>query len=36
MIAVEDVHKAFGDIKVFRGLDLRIDKGDRPLSLASD
>jgi ATP-binding cassette, subfamily F, member 3 len=29
VIELEGVHKAFGDIQVFRGLDLRIDKGDR-------
>lgn len=29
VIELTGVHKAFGDIKVFRGLDLRIDKGDR-------
>jgi ATP-binding cassette subfamily F protein 3 len=29
VVEVKDLHKAYGDIKVFRGLDLRIDKGDR-------
>lgn len=29
VIELTGVHKAYGDIQVFRGLDLRIDKGDR-------
>ncbi|HLS29205.1 MAG TPA: ABC-F family ATP-binding cassette domain-containing protein [Opitutales bacterium] len=29
VIELEDVYKSYGDIKVFRGLDLRIEKGDR-------
>lgn len=29
VIELSDVHKSYGDISVFRGLDLRIDKGDR-------
>jgi len=29
VVELKELHKAYGDIKVFRGLDLRIDKGDR-------
>lgn len=29
VIELENVHKAYGDIRVFRGLNLRIDRGDR-------
>lgn len=29
VVELEGVHKAFGETRVFRGLDLRIDKGDR-------
>ncbi len=29
VVELTDVHKAYGEIKVFRGLSLRIDKGDR-------
>lgn len=29
VVELLDLHKAYGDIKVFRGLSLRIDKGDR-------
>lgn len=29
VVEVIDMHKAYGDIKVFRGLNLRIEKGDR-------
>src|SRR5690625_1879167 len=29
VIELEDVYKSYGDIQVFRGLDLRIEKGDR-------
>ncbi len=29
VIELNDVYKSYGDIQVFRGLDLRIDKGDR-------
>ncbi|MFP4358074.1 MAG: ABC-F family ATP-binding cassette domain-containing protein [Puniceicoccaceae bacterium] len=29
VIELKDVYKSYGDIQVFRGLDLRIDKGDR-------
>ena len=29
VVELKDLHKSFGDIKVFTGLDLRIDKGDR-------
>ncbi len=29
VVELKGVHKAYGDIKVFNGLDLRIDKGDR-------
>ncbi|MBC2602498.1 ABC-F family ATP-binding cassette domain-containing protein [Puniceicoccus vermicola] len=29
VVELKELYKSFGDIKVFRGLDLRIDKGDR-------
>ncbi len=29
VVELDDIHKAYGDIQVFRGLSLRIDKGDR-------
>ena len=29
VVELKEVHKSYGDIRVFRGLDLRIDKGDR-------
>jgi ATP-binding cassette subfamily F protein 3 len=29
VVELHDVHKSYGDLEVFRGLDLRIDKGDR-------
>lgn len=29
VVELENIHKAYGEIKVFRGLDLVIDKGDR-------
>jgi ATP-binding cassette subfamily F protein 3 len=29
VVQLTGIHKAYGDIKVFRGLDLRIDRGDR-------
>ena len=29
VVELKELHKAYGGIKVFRGLDLRIDKGDR-------
>lgn len=29
VIELEEIHKAYGEIKVFRGLDLKIERGDR-------